>query len=106
MEVISCVKSRDLNEEDYLSQGMNKRKTLTRQRIYNIIRDTGIRVIGKWGHPHIFKHGAAMYLMGSGRTTYEIQAWMDHSSPKVTFDTYARVTADTKWKASEESGLQ
>lgn len=106
MEVMSYIKARNLDEDDYIVQGRDKKKPLTRQQIYNITENAGMGAIGRWVHPHMFRHGTAMQLLNSGRNTYEIQAWMAHSSPQVTFNTYARVTTEMKRKAAEESGIE
>lgn len=79
---------------------------LTRQQAWNIISDAGIHAIHRTVWPHQFRHGAAMHLMASNRNTYEIQAWLGHSSPEITFKTYARMTVAMKRQTAKESGLE
>lgn len=78
---------------------------MTRQNAWAEIRSVG-KAIGIDVHPHMFRHGAAMQLLKSGRQLYEIQAWLAHSSPSVTFSTYARITPEMLRETARGAGLE
>ena len=51
--------------------------------------------------PYVLRHTAAVWLAEAGRPMEEIAQFMGHTSPAVTFRTYARYSPDYLRRASD-----
>jgi integrase len=69
-------------------------KTLTRQAVNKKFNEycavAGLRHI----HPHMVRHGLAMFMQARGVPAHEIAFRLAHSSTAITLATYARMSKD------------
>lgn len=81
-------------------------KSLTRQAINKKLNEysdlVGIRHI----HPHMFRHGLAMFLQSQGMPIEVISFRLAHSSTRITLETYARMSASQERSIIESLGVR
>jgi len=81
-------------------------KSLTRQAINKKLNEysdlVGIRHI----HPHMFRHGLAMFLQSQGVPIEVISFRLAHSSTRITLETYARMSASQERSIIESLGVR
>jgi len=79
---------------------------LTRQAINKKLNEysdlVGIRHI----HPHMFRHGLAMFLQSQGVPIEVISFRLAHSSTRITLETYARMSATQERSIIESLGVR
>lgn len=66
----------------------------TRQNAWGLLRKYGIVIGEPKLHPHMFRHGLAIYLLNNNVPIPIISARLGHSNTLITMNTYMKVTPD------------
>jgi len=83
-------------------------------RLFKFTPTAGWYIIRKFGaliginelHPHMFRHGLALYLLSIGVPINVIQYRLGHSNIKTTIDMYLKVTPEIEKQIMETIGVQ
>ena len=90
------------SDEDYLftTEHYNRQKSksgrLSRQGAYLKIKEWGNKYIGFNIHPHMLRHGLAIYLLSNNIPLQVIAARLGHSNVFITQKSYLVITADVQ----------
>ena len=81
-------------------------KPLTRQAVNKKLNEYSELIKLRHIHPHMFRHGLAMYLVSQGMPVEHIAHHLAHSSTSITLKTYARIGLKEEWKMIESLGIR
>lgn len=84
---------------------MNGKKPMTRQAVNKKLNEYGASVKLRHLHPHMFRHGIAMFLQARGVPAHEIAFRLAHSSTAITLATYARMNIDQERQILESLNI-
>jgi site-specific recombinase XerD len=79
---------------------------MTRQAVNKKLNEYTELISMRKVHPHLFRHGLAMYLIGQGMPVEHIAHHLAHSSTSITLRTYARIGLKEEQKMIESLGIR
>lgn len=105
-EVMDYIQTWDVKGPLFYVIWKKEKKIMSRQNVNKMLKKyaglVGLRHI----HPHMFRHGLAMYLQSQGVPVEVIAYRLAHSSTRITLETYARMNVNQEQNIIESLGVQ
>lgn len=93
-EVMDYIQTWDVKGPLFYVIWKKEKKVMSRQNVNKMLKKHSELVGLRHVHPHMFRHGLAMYLQGQGVPIEVIAYRLAHSSTRITLETYARMNAE------------
>jgi len=100
------------NDQDFLfkTELYNKQKSksgrLSRQGAYNKIKQRGVKYLNMPIHPHMLRHGLAIYLLSENVPLHVISARLGHSNVFITQKSYLVITPELQRSMTEHIAMR